>query len=172
MTNRIGELDLEEAAKQAAGNWRNFQCFVWYRDDINDADNWVIIYTHHRDSGLLDQSNASVIENALEPFTEADDPDAVFESHNHWAVGHIDGFSIRVIRDGQITAAFRKYHELAEAMDVYPILDEEDYSNREYDATIENIADAAWRLKDDFELPEDWQGEVLRLAFGQRFRCD
>ena len=72
----------------------------------------------------------------------------------------MDGFSIRVFRDGQITAAFRKYHELAEAMDAYPILDEHDYSNREYEATIENIADAAWRIKDEFELPDDWQWEA------------
>ena len=160
MTNRLGELDLEEAAELAAGNLQNFKCFVWYRDDIDDAENWGIFYTHHRDSGLLDQSNASVIEKALESFTEAEDPDLIFESHDHWAVGHVDGFSIRVFRDGEITAAFRKYHELAEAMDAYPILDEEDYSNREYDATIENIADAAWRLKDDYELPDDWQCEV------------
>jgi hypothetical protein len=57
------------------------------------------------------------------PFTEGDDPDVVFESHSHWAVGHVDGFSIRVFDgDGKITEAFRKYHELAEAMDDYPIL--------------------------------------------------
>ena len=162
MTNRIGELDLEEAAELAAGNWRDFNCFVWYRDDVPDAENWAILYTHNRDSGLLDQSNASVIEKALQPFTEADDddPDVVMESHNHWAVGHVDGFSIRVFRDGQITAAFRKYHELAERLAEYPILDEEDYSNRECEATIENIADAAWRVKDEYELPEDWQCEV------------
>jgi hypothetical protein len=28
MTTSLGELTLEEAAKQAAGNWRNFECFV------------------------------------------------------------------------------------------------------------------------------------------------
>jgi hypothetical protein len=160
MSNRIGELTIEEAAQSIVGNWKRFQCFIWYRDDIEDADNWAIIYTHNRDSGLLDLSNAGVIAKALEPFTEGDDPDVVFESHNHWAVGHVDGVSIRIFRDGQITDAFRKYHELAEAMANYPILDEEDYSNREYEATVENIADAAWRLKDDFELPEGWQYEV------------
>ena len=160
MTTQLGELDLKDAAQQAAGNWQDFECFVWYRDDIDDAENWAIIYTHNRDSGLLDQSNASVIGKALEPFTEADDPDVVMESHNHWACGWIDGFSIRVFRDGQITDTFRKYHELTEAMAQYPILDEDDYSSREYDATIENIADAAWRLKDEFELPEDWQCEA------------
>jgi len=109
---------------------------------------------------LLDLSNAGVIAKALEPFTDGDDPDVVMESHNHWAVGHVDGFSIRVFRDGKITDAFRKYHELAESMANYPILDESDYSNLEYESTVANIADAAWRLKGDFELPEDWQYEV------------
>lgn len=160
MGTRLGDLDLEDAAQEAAGNWKRFDCFVWYRDDIDDADNWAIIYSHHRDSGLLDLSNAGVIAKALEPFTDGDDPDVVMESHNHWAVGHVDGFSIRVFRDGKITDAFRQYHELAESESQYPILDESDYSNREYEATVANIADAAWRLKDDFELPEDWQYEV------------
>jgi len=161
MTNRLGELNLQEAAEQVAGNWRKFQCFVWYRDDIDDSENWSIIYTHNRDSGLLDMSNASVIKKALEPFTEGDDPEVVMESHHHWAVGHVDGFSIRVYDiHNKITKAFQAYHELAEAMNDYPILDEEDYSNREYEATIENVAHAAWRLKEDYELPEDWQYDV------------
>lgn len=161
MSNRIGELTIEEAAQQAAGNWQEFTCFVWFRrDEINDPENWAILYTHHRDSGLLDQSNASVIQKALEPFTDADDPDVVFESHNHWAVGHIDGFSIRVVRDGEVTDAFRKYHDLAEAMAQYPILDESDYSERELEATFENIPLAAWRVKDEYELPDDWAEHV------------
>jgi hypothetical protein len=161
MTTTLGTMDLKEAADEAAGNWQRFKCFVWYRDDIADKDNWSIIYTHNRDSGLLDQSNSAVINKAMMPFTEGDDPDVVFESHNHWAVGHVDGFSIRVFtKRGPITKAFRTYHELAERMDNYPILDENDYSDREYEATIANFPDAAWRLKDEFDLPDDWVGEV------------
>lgn len=157
----LGELEIDEAAKKAAGNWQEFTCFVWFRDrEVEDADQWAVIYTHHRDSGLLDQSNASFIAKALEPFTEGDDPDLVFESHSHWAVGHIDGFSVRVFKDGKVTEAFERYHELAERMDDYPILDESDYSERELEATLENIEDAAWRLKNDFELPDGWGGEV------------
>jgi len=144
MANAIGELDLHEAAQHAAGNWLHFDCFVWHRrDEIPDADNWAIFYTHHRDSGLLDQSNSAVFQKHLEPFTDADDPDVVAEHHHHWACGWIEGHSIRVFRDGQITDAFRKYHELAEAMSDYPILDEDDYSERELEATIENISDSA-----------------------------
>jgi len=105
----LGEMTLENAAQQAAGNWQKFQCFVWDRArDLDDSDQWAIVYTHHRDSGLLDQSNAAVILKAIKPFTEGDEPDVVFESHSHWAVGHVDGMSIRVYRDGQITEAFRK----------------------------------------------------------------
>ena len=81
----LGTLDIEEAAKKAAGNWKDFNCFVWFRDrEVHDADRWAILYTHHRDSGLLDLSNAAVIEKSLRPFGDGDDPDLVFESHHHW----------------------------------------------------------------------------------------
>jgi len=153
--------DLIQAARKAAGNWKRFDCFVWYREsDITDPENWAVLYSHHRDSGLLDLSNASVIRKRLLPFTEGDDPDVVFESHSHWAVGHIDGFSIQVFREENITEAFRIYHDLIEQRDTYPILDETDYSNREYEATITNIKDSAWKLKDEFTLPEGWEYQV------------
>src|SRR5437762_3076277 len=100
----LGEMTLEDAAREAAGNWQRFECFCWFREcEINDPDNRAIIYTNNRDSTLLDQSNADQITQAMEPFTDGDDPDVVMESHDHWAVGHVDGFSIRVYRDGQIT---------------------------------------------------------------------
>lgn len=158
---RLGELDLEVAAKQAAGNWQRFSCFVWFRDkELKKPEDWAVIYTHNRDSGLLDQSNAAVINKAMLPFGEADDPDVVFESHSHWAVGHVDGFSIRVFKRGRITKAFRTYHELAERIADYPILDESDYSERELNATFENVGEAASKLKQEFTLPDEWQSDV------------
>jgi hypothetical protein len=87
----------------------------------------------------------------------------VFESHWHWAVGHVDGMSIRVYRRGRITKAFKAYHELAQRMADYPVLDEEDYSSREsreYEATLANLSEAAWKLKNEYELPEGWEGAV------------
>ena len=151
----LGELSLADAAKQAAGNWKHFQCFVWWRK-LNRPDDWAIIYTHHRDSGLLDVSNASVIDKALAPHGG----DVLEEDHFHWAVGWIKGYSIRVYRRGRITKAFRTYHELAQRMADYPILDEMDYSERELEATFDNIADSAWRLEPLYDLPEGWIGNV------------
>lgn len=92
---------------------------------------------------------------------EGDNPDVVPEHHSHWACGWIDGHSIRVFRDGDITDAFRAYHELAQRLADYPLLDEEDFSRREYEATLENIADAAWRLKRQFDLPDGWESQVF-----------
>ncbi len=172
MSTTLGEMTLEDAAKQAAGNWQRFTCFVWFRDsEIEDPENWSIIYTHNRDSGLLDQSNADQIAKALEPYTDGDDPDVVFESHSHWAVGHVDGFSIRVFRDGEITDAFLTYHDLIEESDNYPILDEEDYSERELEATLENINDSAWRMKSEYALPDGWEGEVYSWLSDNRQRA-
>jgi len=158
----ISEMSLEDAARRAVGNWRWFESFVWFREgDISDPENWAIIYTHNRDSRLLDLSNAHLIAEAMRPFTEGGDPDVVMESHDHWAAGRVDGFSVRVYRNGELTDAFKAYHALAERLADYPILDEADYGRREYEATLENIADAAWRLKGDYDLPEGWECEVF-----------
>lgn len=157
-----GQMTVEDAAAEMAGNWKTFDSFAWFRRrELADPDAWAVIYTRHRDSGLLDQSNAEVITKTLEPFTEGDDPDMVMESHSHWAVGHIDGFSIRVFKDGEITEAFRTYHALAERMADYPVLDESDYSQKESDATLENIAHAAYRLKHEYALPDGWVCDVF-----------
>ena len=172
MPTTLGEMTIEEAAVLAAGNWKTFQCFVWDRGRVlDDADQWAIINTHNRDSGLLDLSNADATRKALEPFTEGDDHDVMFESHSHWAVGHVDGASIRVFRDGQITEAFKTYLGLAERLADYPILDEGDYGEREYVATVENIADAAWRLNDEYDLPDEWQCDVYSWLSDHRQRA-
>lgn len=152
--------DVEQAAEEMAGNWRDFECFVWSRGyDLEDADTWAIWYTSHRDAGLLAQSNEEAINKRLVSFTEGDDPDLVLESHSHWAVGHVDGFSVRVFRqDGTITDAFREFCSIKEQLVAYPVLDEQDYSEREYEATLENYRGELWRLRD--ELPAGWESEV------------
>ncbi len=77
----LGELTLEDAAKEAAGNWQHpgRASSGTESSELDDPDNWAIIYTHNRDSGLLDQSNADAIAEAMEPFTDTDDPDVVME---------------------------------------------------------------------------------------------
>jgi len=156
---RLGELDLETAAREARGNWQGFDCFGWH-DQPEDSEEWAIVYTHNRDSDLLDQSNADAIDEALAPFADGDSADVRAEHHGHWACGWIDGYAIRVYRNGQITEAFRTYHELAARLADYPVLDEEDFSRREYEATLENLVSEGFD-SDCFAPPEDWAGEVF-----------
>lgn len=151
--------EVDGAATALAGNWRDFDCFAWSRGyDLEDADRWCIWYTSHRDAELLEQSNEKAINERLQPFSEGDDPDLVFERHSHWAVGHIDGFSIRVFKaDGTTTAAFEEFCRIKEALEDYPVLDSEDYSEMEFQATLDNYRSEMWREKD---LPEGWESEV------------
>ncbi|MEZ6131181.1 MAG: hypothetical protein R3C59_21110 [Planctomycetaceae bacterium] len=82
MPNRLGELDLEEAAKEAAGNWARWDSFAWFRDsELERPEDWFIYYGHHRESGLLDQSNSAQISKALKPFIDADAPNVIEEDH-------------------------------------------------------------------------------------------
>jgi len=150
---------VEEAAEELVGNWMEFDSFSWDRSNEIDADQFCLVYTVNRDSGLLDQSNAEAIAEAMKPFL---DRDVMEEHHNHWACGWVDGYAIRVYRRGRITKAFRTYHELSLRLADYPILDEDDYSNRVYEATLANIDDAAWRLKKEYDLPSNWAFEVYR----------
>ncbi len=152
--------DVEGAAEALAGNWRDFNCFAWHRGcELENADHWCVWYTSSRDAGLLEQSNEKAINDRLRPFGEGDDPDLVFERHSHWVVGYLDGFSIRVFKaDGTITPVFKEFCHVKEALEDYPILNEQDYSEREYMETLANYRGETWRLKD--ELPEGWESEV------------
>ncbi len=150
----------ESAAKEMAGNWRKFSCFAWTRGyDLDDADNWMIWYTSGRDAGLLGQSNHEEITKLFKPFMDGDDPDVVSEVHSHWAVGYLDGFSIRVYgKDGNITDAFRAYCGIKDRLEGYPVLNESDYSEREYNATLENYRSEIWGMEK--QLPDGWASEV------------
>jgi len=160
MNTNIDWSDVEAAANDAAGNWRKFSCFAWHRGyDLDDANRWAIFYTSGRDAVILDRSNHAEIAKRLSSFAEADDPDVVAESHSHWAVGFLDGFSIRVYgKDGSITTAFREFCRIKEKLADYPILNEQDYSEREYTATLENYRSEMWAIAK--ELPEGWESEL------------
>jgi len=157
--SRIPSVDetIDDLAKETANNHNKFKCFAWF-DRPEDHENFAIFYTHNRDSGLLELSNASEIEKLLgkEEFEE----DIRFESHMHFAVGYVDGFAIRCLnKDGTATKAFHCLVEIANRLNNYPVLNEEDYSEREWHATLENIGNNGCQLLDD--PPDGWEGMVL-----------
>lgn len=159
-------MNIQELAKEAAGNWQHFKSFAWHdRHEVESPESWAIVYTHNRDSGLLDQSNADAIKERMAAFGE----DVREESHGHWACGWVDGLAIRVYGpNGQITKAFEEWCAIEEELENYPVLDEEDYCEREYDATMENLGEALWqvwnRVRGEHygDMPDDLAGDVYR----------
>jgi hypothetical protein len=151
---------VDAAAQHMAGNWRQFPSFAWSRGyHLDDADHWTIWYTSGRDAGLLEESNHAAITQRLAPFTGGDDPDVVAEQHSHWAVGYLEGFAVRVYgAGGSTTRAFEELCRIKQALAEYPVLNEADYSEREYQATLENYRSQMGDLRN--RLPQGWAGDV------------
>jgi hypothetical protein len=138
-----------------AGNWRGFDSFCWHSRP-EDGEEFAIVYTNSKGSELIEQSNAAIIAAALEPFEESGD--VIPECHNHWACGWIEGFAIRVSRDGELTAAAKTWIELSKRIADYPVLDEDDYYKREHDAQ-----DEAW---------ENWARSEFESAIEKGFEVE
>lgn len=153
---------IDEVAREMVGNHLEFESFTWLNRP-KDCEKWTLYYTQHRDSDLLAQSNATCIAETLDPFceSETDEPDAMTVSFGHWGCGWIEGYAIRVFAaDGGITDAFKALYELMTRLLEYPVLDEEDHSRLEYEATLCNIREVAHPfLKDG--APDDWDKEVF-----------
>lgn len=139
-------------AAALAGNHRKFESFAWH-DRPEDDQDWAVVYTQNRDSTILEQSNAAVIARTLD--VPEYEPDARAERHGHWACGWVEGYAIRVrSSNGELTPAFRAYAALMARLEEYPILDENDLVDREYEAAIDMISLARGNVSPD--APEDW----------------
>lgn len=143
---------IQDLAKELVNNHAKFQSFWWRNETIEDKQNWAIINTSHRDSGLLGESNEKVFRKTLEKFEN----DVHFESHSHWAVGYVNALCIRVWNDDKvITEAFKEYCKLHIRLENYPVLDEDDFYQMEHEATWENVESQGQSyIKEN--PPENW----------------
>lgn len=138
-----------------------------YSGNLDLFNTWTLGQVlEHRDSGLLDQSNSAMIQAELEKHPEFNGQWEITHC-GHWAVGWCDHLSYKVIESKhnvlhttvyRITPVAQFIAELYRQLDNYPILNEEDYSEREYNATLENIESAAswFACKNDVELPDNY----------------
>jgi hypothetical protein len=117
-------------AKDAVGNWLKFNSYAQFAE-MNPKTQLLIYLDSGNQSDLLDESNKQYIENAL----ETADPDNIeLIRDSHWAVGYLNGVLITAIdNDGNETPAWRVISEIAHSLSQYPILDEDDFSRREYE---------------------------------------
>lgn len=146
--------DIDQLAQECAGNWHTFSSFVWWGEPEWAGDAY-LFYTCNRDSSVLEDSNAAAIQKVLE--REEFEADVSEQEHSHWACGWVKGYAIRTIgEDGKATPAFKALVEIACQLDEYPLLDEDDFSERELEA-----ANVIWR---------DCYNEKERIAYIRRYR--
>jgi hypothetical protein len=144
------------AAREAVKKPSNF---MWEGPaDGSDPDKWALTVGQHRDSGLLDQSNYAVIVKDM----EARFPDDVEDFRSsHWAVGWLDQLAVRVFdANGNITDAFHAIADWKSKLEDYPLADEDDYSRREYEAAMDNIASQIMFSGFTVDDPHAWADRV------------
>lgn len=142
----------EEAVKETAG-LKDFS----YSGEVDLGGTWAITFSVNRDSGILEQSNYATIKGDLEKRFPKDVSD---ERFNHWAVGWVDHLLVRMLdKQGKVTKAGIASLEWQERLESYPVVDEEDYSRMELEATFENIKFEGGLDEDTAQKVYDWLSE-------------
>ena len=104
-------------------------------DDSPGVSDWLVApYGHNRDSELLTESNWDAQLSMLREI-DPDGNDHFDARFGHWANGW---FEIVLVRPG--SPCETKAQEIGDALESYPVLDEEDWSNREWEEM-----DRIWR---------------------------
>jgi hypothetical protein len=161
-------------AKKRAGAHRQIPDFSW-GGEPEDGENWMLYHLAHRDSDFLSQSNTHYIEKNF-----PDQEDMVdHQSFSHWAVGWIDAVAIRVYdAEGAITEVFQKFYEdVIEALEQYPVLDEDHYSQLEWEDEQRVIEEAIksyykWECPLDEDEMDQAIGQVAGNNESDRFGGD
>lgn len=127
---------ITSVAAENVGNWRKFaNCIQW--DEKDPKTQYLVYFDTGNQADHLEDSNRMVIERELR---ETDPDNVEFIKDSHWAVGWLNGAIITAIdENGEETAAWLKLIELAGALSDYPILDENDFSEREYNQLMDDI---------------------------------
>jgi len=112
------------------------RCMKKWQDAPNymgeDLSDYFIVVSKHRDSGLLQESNFETIKRDF-----ADKEGIEIASFSHWAVGWVE--SMIVSEDAPEDVLMELDEVICQLQDHYPVYDEADWSQREYDETLENI---------------------------------
>jgi hypothetical protein len=119
---------------------------------LQSQQDWLVApVARNRDSGLLDLSNF----NAALDMMGGESDNCEVHRFGHWGCGW---FEIIIVKPDTPTAAIAE--EIEEALENYPVLDEDDWGKREYEAYVENVISACLPMLAEGE-PDNWVDEVL-----------
>lgn len=146
------QAEAEQAVKETA-EIKNFA----YRGEVDLGSTWAITFSMNRDSGILDQSNYAAVKADMENRFPKDVSD---ERFNHYLVGWKDVLLVRMLgKNGKVTKAGIAALEWKDREKDYPVLDDEDYSRRELEATLDNIRQEYGLAEYPAQQVYDWLSE-------------
>lgn len=120
---------------------------------IPGRDNWKIVAFRTRNSDLLEESNWYGFVERLSPVEgveniESSDPSpAEIHRFGHWALGWFEIILVQPESEEEKIA-----EELYRKLEDYPVLDDEDYSQRCFDAAVDY-----WQDLSEEEKAEEWE---------------
>ena len=115
-------------------------------------DGWLVFLGRNRDSYLLTNHNFETALNRLREVMSMTACDALGEEtvcavrESHWACGWVEWIAIHPSDARAVEVA----REIAESLDNYPILDEDSYSDKEWESASESWASMS--VRDRYEL--------------------
>lgn len=110
---------------------------------FGDRGDWFVAYAVHRDSDALERSNFRVLKRDLEARDPTGEAVAV-ERARHWAVGWIDYLLV----DPACTPLVEQAAEWRRRLTDYPVADEMDWSELEYEELVEYVSRGAYNYDD------------------------
>lgn len=129
------QIDLAEFVKENSWKLPNSYIGPTY-------EGYVVVLGYHRDSHLIGQSNFHVAHKMLKEIhakqegrADYDEDDLTIAAASHWAVGWVETILVRATN----TELVREAAEICKAIEDYPVLDDEDYSDREMEEQDETI---------------------------------
>lgn len=146
-------------------NWTRRPAFAW-SDVARPDDAWAfgLYVLRHRDSGLIDQSNAAANVAALALFEATGD--VIRLTCGHFGFGWTEEIAVRVFRaddPAATTPAFDSLDALVGRLAAYPVLDEDDHAARSLEAAHESIRFALVGSGVDRDaLLDGWESRVYR----------
>lgn len=119
-----------------------------------------------RGDDILSESNYLSALELVQGAAEREE-DVIDASIGHWLVGSLRQLFVRVYEDDGVTftAAWREIVEIGEGLESYPIVDESDYSEREWKLYEENLSEALDQAQRDYDLDTDEEAQAIRDAF-------
>ena len=106
----------------------------WTRPDHymgKDYTGYYPVYALSRDDNYLEQSNFDTIRHRL----GGDSETVLIERSTHWACGYVDVIYVHESDTKRLLMADRMLAQL----DMYPVLDEDDYDRRVHEATLDMV---------------------------------